>query len=102
MRSARRARARGSATAGEPPGRSHAWTLSAPGGASRARVHRWGLAPWRVQRLADVDFAPFAAVLDAAVRGAGALRSDHAAGLMRQCWVPRGRGAHGRVEHRGE
>ncbi|AHI68320.1 glycogen debranching protein GlgX [Burkholderia thailandensis] len=64
--------------------------LGAPPDAFAARGQRWGLAPWRVQRLADADFAPFAAVLDAAMRDAGALRIDHAAGLMRQFWVPRG------------
>ena len=53
---------------------------------------RWGAPPWRPQRLAQRDFAPFDALLDANMRDAGAIRIDHVMGLMRQFWIPRGHG----------
>lgn len=48
----------------------------------------WGLPPFIPHRLASADFAPFAAILRANMRHAGALRIDHVMGLMRLFWVP--------------
>ncbi len=48
----------------------------------------WGLPPFIPHRLASADFAPFAAILAANMRHAGALRIDHVMGLMRVFWVP--------------
>jgi glycogen operon protein len=50
----------------------------------------WGAAPFHPGRLAAADFAPFDALLDAAMRGAGGVRIDHAMALARQFFVPRG------------
>lgn len=48
----------------------------------------WGLPPFIPHRLASADFAPFAAILRANMRHAGALRIDHVMGLQRIFWVP--------------
>jgi glycogen operon protein len=70
--------------------------LGAPPDAFAPRGQRWGVPPWRPQRLAELDFAPFDALLSAAMRHAGAVRLDHVMGLMRQFWIPRGEeAAHG-------
>lgn len=70
--------------------------LGAPPDDFASRGQRWGVPPWRPQRLAELDFAPFDALLSAAMRHAGAVRLDHVMGLMRQFWVPRGKdAAHG-------
>lgn len=53
----------------------------------------WGLPPFVPHRLAGADFAPFAAILSANMRHAGALRIDHVMGLMRLFWVPAGQPA---------
>jgi (1->4)-alpha-D-glucan 1-alpha-D-glucosylmutase len=50
----------------------------------------WGLPPWHPGRLAARGLQPFVALLDANMRHAGALRIDHALGLLRQFWVPSG------------
>ena len=50
----------------------------------------WGLPPFVPHRLASADFAPFAAILTANMRHAGALRIDHVMGLTRLFWVPAG------------
>jgi glycogen operon protein len=64
--------------------------LGAPADAFAPRGQAWGLPPWHPQRLADAGCRPFADLLDAVMRGAGAVRIDHIMGLMRQFWVPRG------------
>ncbi len=50
----------------------------------------WGLAPLNPEALRDVAYWPFIAAVRANMRHAGALRIDHAMGLMHQYWVPRG------------
>ncbi|HSO06194.1 MAG TPA: malto-oligosyltrehalose synthase, partial [Pelomicrobium sp.] len=50
----------------------------------------WGLPPLIPQRLAESGYAPFIAMLRAAMRHAGALRIDHVMGLRRLFWVPPG------------
>jgi (1->4)-alpha-D-glucan 1-alpha-D-glucosylmutase len=50
----------------------------------------WGLVPLVPRRLRDARFAPVAAMLEAAMRDAGAVRIDHVMGLVRQFWIPRG------------
>jgi len=67
--------------------------LGAPPDAFASRGQAWGVPPWRPQRLAELDFAPFDALLSAAMRHAGAVRLDHVMGLTRQFWVPRGEDA---------
>lgn len=66
--------------------------LGAPADAFSPLGQRWGAPPWRPWRLAELDYAPFEALLDAAMRGAGAIRIDHVLGLVRQFWIPRGKG----------
>ena len=50
----------------------------------------WGLAPLGPDALRDAGYQPFVAAVRANMRHAGALRIDHAMGLMHQYWVPRG------------
>ena len=51
----------------------------------------WGLPPWNPRHLVSRAYAPLVALLAANMRHAGALRIDHALGLMRQFWVPAGK-----------
>ena len=53
----------------------------------------WGLAPLDPDALRERAFQPFIASVRANMRHAGALRIDHAMGLMHQYWVPSGMGA---------
>jgi 4-alpha-glucanotransferase/(1->4)-alpha-D-glucan 1-alpha-D-glucosylmutase len=50
----------------------------------------WGLPPPVPSRLRATAYAPFIAMLRANMRHAGALRVDHALGLMRLYWIPVG------------
>ncbi len=52
----------------------------------------WGQPPWRPDRLAELAYAPFRAMVSAALRRVGGLRVDHIIGLFRLWWVPRGGG----------
>jgi len=63
----------------------------------------WGQPPWRPDRLADLDFAPFRQVVRHALHHSGGLRIDHVMGLFRLWWVPQGRppseGCYVRYDH---
>ncbi|MEM6488228.1 MAG: 4-alpha-glucanotransferase, partial [Pseudomonadota bacterium] len=48
----------------------------------------WGLAPFAPPGLAAAGYAPFVAMLRAAMRHAGLVRIDHVLGLERTFWVP--------------
>lgn len=48
----------------------------------------WGLPPFQPQKLTDVDFAPFIAMVRQALTHAQALRVDHVMQLWRLFWVP--------------
>ncbi|MGH6635909.1 MAG: malto-oligosyltrehalose synthase, partial [Gammaproteobacteria bacterium] len=48
----------------------------------------WGLPPLHPAKLREAAYAPWIAALRANMRHAGALRIDHAVGLMRLYWVP--------------
>jgi 4-alpha-glucanotransferase len=50
----------------------------------------WGLAPFNPLALDELGYAPFASVLRANMRHAGAMRLDHAMSLVRLYWVPEG------------
>jgi 4-alpha-glucanotransferase len=50
----------------------------------------WGLPPFIPDRLRRAGYRPFIETLRASLRHAGGLRIDHALGLFRQWWVPRG------------
>ncbi|HUW54728.1 MAG TPA: glycogen debranching protein GlgX [Rhodanobacter sp.] len=80
-----------SAEAWQWPGlMAHDAELGAPPDGFAPRGQRWGAPPWRPQRLVELDYAPFDALLHAVMRDAGAIRLDHVMGLMRQFWIPRG------------
>ncbi len=50
----------------------------------------WGLAPLDPAALREAAYQPIIAAIRANMRHAGALRIDHAMGLMHQYWVPKG------------
>lgn len=50
----------------------------------------WGLPPFVPSKLRASLYAPFIAVVRAALTGMAGLRIDHVMGLFRQYWVPRG------------
>ena len=52
----------------------------------------WGQPPWRPDKLAELGYAPFRAMVAAAMRRVGGVRVDHIIGLFRLWWVPEGQG----------
>lgn len=68
-------------------------TVGAPPDPFNQTGQDWGQPPWRPDRLADLGYAPFRAVVSAALRHAGGVRVDHILGLFRLWWVPEGRSA---------
>lgn len=52
----------------------------------------WGQPPWRPDKLEQLSYAPFRAMVSAALRGVGGVRVDHIIGLFRLWWVPQGGG----------
>ena len=65
-------------------------TFGAPPDAFNDQGQDWGMPPPNPQVMKAKAFAPFARLLRANMRHAGALRIDHALGLMRLFWVPDG------------
>ena len=50
----------------------------------------WGQAPWRPDRLEDLAYGPFRAMVAGNLRHSGGLRVDHIMGLFRLWWIPEG------------
>ncbi|MDH6594967.1 (1-_4)-alpha-D-glucan 1-alpha-D-glucosylmutase [Variovorax sp. TBS-050B] len=85
-------------------GGSDAWTaqdcyavgasIGAPPDEFNPAGQNWGLPPLRPDRLRLHHHAPFIQMLRANMRHAGALRIDHAMGLMRLFWIPPDRRPH--------
>ncbi len=50
----------------------------------------WGQPPWRPDRLAELAYAPFRAMVNGMLRHSGGLRVDHIIGLFRLWWIPTG------------
>lgn len=63
----------------------------------------WGQAPWRPDRLEDLAYAPFRAMVAGILRNAGGARIDHIMGLFRLWWIPEGmpatKGSYVRYNH---
>jgi len=66
-------------------------TVGAPPDMLAREGQDWGLPPFIPQRLRAAGYRPFIETLRSALRHAGGLRIDHAAGLFRGWWVPAGR-----------
>jgi 4-alpha-glucanotransferase len=64
--------------------------IGAPPDLFNAAGQDWGLAPIKPSSLDATGDAPFARDIVAAMRSAGAVRIDHAMGLARLYWIPRG------------
>ncbi|MFD0865556.1 4-alpha-glucanotransferase [Tessaracoccus lubricantis] len=52
----------------------------------------WGQPPWRPDKLQELAYEPFRAMVSAALRRVGGLRVDHIIGMFRLWWVPQGLG----------
>ncbi len=68
-------------------------SLGAPPDAYAPQGQDWQTPPLSPLALASSDFAFFRLLLERALAHAGMLRIDHAMGLERQFWIPRGRPA---------
>ena len=65
-------------------------SVGTPPEADHANGRDWGFAPPHPERLREAAYRPFIAVLRANMRHNGALRIQHAAGLVRLFWMPAG------------
>lgn len=78
-------------------------TVGAPPDAFNQIGQDWSQPPWRPDVLAELGYAPYRAVLRAALRHAGGLRIDHVMGLFRLWCIPHGdapsQGAYLRYDH---
>ena len=68
-------------------------SVGAPPDSFNQKGQDWGLPPWRPDRLRELGYAPFRALVQACLRSAGGLRIDHVMGLFRLWWVPAGASA---------
>jgi len=63
----------------------------------------WSQPPWRPDRLEELGYQPFRALIAAVLRHAGGVRIDHVIGLFRLWWIPDGapptRGTYVRYNH---
>ncbi|MDN5570786.1 MAG: 4-alpha-glucanotransferase [Propionibacteriaceae bacterium] len=63
----------------------------------------WGQAPWRPDRLEELSYQPFRAMVAGILRHSGGVRVDHIMGLFRLWWIPDGlpptHGAYVRYNH---
>ena len=63
----------------------------------------WSQPPWRPDRLAELEYQPFRALIRSVLRHAGGLRIDHIIGLFRLWWIPQGQapteGTYVRYDH---
>ena len=63
----------------------------------------WGQAPWRPDRLEELSYQPFRAMVQGILRHSGGIRVDHIMGLFRLWWIPEGmpptQGAYVRYNH---
>ena len=50
----------------------------------------WSQPPWRPDRLEELVYQPFRALIAAILRHAGGVRIDHIIGLFRLWWIPQG------------
>jgi glycogen debranching enzyme GlgX/4-alpha-glucanotransferase len=88
---------------GNAPGGADVWSqrglfargvcLGAPPDPYSATGQTWGLLPLLPHRLRHDNYRYFRWLCRSALRHAGMLRVDHVMGLLRQFWVPDGRGA---------
>ena len=51
----------------------------------------WSQPPWRPDRLEELGYQPFRALIQTILRHAGGVRIDHVIGLFRLWWIPQGR-----------
>lgn len=63
----------------------------------------WSQPPWRPDRLDELEYLPFRALIRAQLRHAGGVRIDHIIGLFRLWWIPQGlpptQGTYVRYDH---
>ncbi|OBG26313.1 4-alpha-glucanotransferase [Mycobacterium sp. 852002-51057_SCH5723018] len=63
----------------------------------------WSQPPWRPDRLDELEYRPFRALIRAVLRHAGGVRIDHIIGLFRLWWIPQGvpptKGTYVRYDH---
>ncbi|MGE0483791.1 MAG: 4-alpha-glucanotransferase [Gammaproteobacteria bacterium] len=69
----------------------HGASVGAPPDLLNHNGQDWGLPPWNPRELAERAYRPFAELLAANMRHAGALRIDHVMALRRLFWIPAGR-----------
>ena len=50
----------------------------------------WSQPPWRPDRLDELEYQPFRALIRTVLRHAGGVRIDHIIGLFRLWWIPQG------------
>jgi len=74
----------------DPEAMARGVTFGAPPDAFNDQGQDWGMPPPNPHVMEAQAFEPFARLLRANMRHAGALRIDHALGLMRLFWVPDG------------
>ncbi|THG29442.1 4-alpha-glucanotransferase [Naasia lichenicola] len=85
---------------GVHPGGADAWRnrsvyaggvrVGAPPDAYNQIGQDWQQPPWRPDRLAERDYAPFRDLIRNVLRHAGGVRIDHIIGLFRLWWIPEG------------
>ena len=78
-------------------------SVGAPPDAYNQLGQEWGQPPWRPDRLADLAYAPFRAMVRNALAHAGGVRIDHILGMFRLWWIPEGatanQGCYVRYDH---
>ena len=65
-------------------------TAGAPPDAFNQQGQDWSQPPWRPDRLVELAYLPFRAMIRAVLRHAGGVRIDHIIGLFRLWWIPKG------------